>query len=1066
MIKKAPVLILIFLLLYTISYSQVKELKLITDGKYVKAYNQLIKKYNKSPESIPVNYLLARVYHQEGFLSYSIRKAYDHIKATDRFYTTFQDSLEKEKYKIYYNITPLSIRAECNIICKKAFDIAVSENTIFAYEHFIDSYPDSPELTHRATDIRDSLVFQQVEIADSYDAYFEFAEKYPGSRQYPIAKDRYERILFKNKTADGTPGSYYSFIGEHPENSYRSVAEDSVFRFVKNNNTISNLEDFIENVPAGDHTSEAYHLLYNKYNWDGELVTLQKFLKKYPGFCDTTSYFRKDLKLANYAWEIDLAETMVSGLFKMVDKDAMNYDMMEFLKRNFELNRRLQREKAKTGALQFSLMWNNFNDLDLHCIDPVGEEIFYKHKTSASGGELDVDMNWVYGGGKANDTTILKTMRCSDRPVENIYWNKGNVPSGRYRVYINYTKNFGEQGCEDPTNYVLRLKYNNKFREFTGSLTYSKDSSLYLIHELNYSPPEPEPKEGLSEKALANYDKYIRAAAPKELAWVAVHKIIEKDLQKKNYDKAVETINKYKTYFSGAEIYSRIEETVKLIEADDPTVIKTNVGIAVNTKGNEYSPVITADDSTLFFCGKNREDNLGKEDIYYSTADIHNREKWTNAQLVDGINTETGNEAPMSVSFDGNTMLIFLAGDIYYCEKTSGGWADPERFPYPVNTDYWEGDAMLSSDGQAIIFASARPGGYNLHTDQDFYHGDFTYASDIYVCTRTKTGWSDAVNPGISINTAFCERSPFLHPDMKTMFFSSDGHYGLGKLDVYKVTRLSETDWTQWSKPVNLGRSINTPDADWGHYITTSGEYSYYSANNTNKINKEDIYRLTLPDHLKPDIVTLIRGKVIDTKGNPIIADIYWEDLTENKPVGQSGTDPDNGTYLIILPAGKLYGYFAEKEGYYPISKNIDLREHNTYTEIIEKITMISIEEISELKSSIKINNVFFDSDKAVLKPESYPELNRMADMIKEILKNEPGISIEIMGHTDNSGAPEHNQKLSEDRAAAVYKYLISAGIDKDIMSSVGFGEDKPVDTNDTEQGRQNNRRVEFRFIK
>ena len=260
---------------------------------------------------------------------------------------------------------------------------------------------------------------------------------------------------------------------------------------------------------------------------------------------------------------------------------------------------------------------------------------------------------------------------------------------------------------------------------------------------------------------------------------------------------------------------------------------------------------------------------------------------------------------------------------------------------------------------------------------------------------------------------------------------------------------------------MNLGKSINTVSNDWGYKINTSGLFAYFSAWNEDKRYREDIYRITLPEYLRPAVVVSISGIVRDKRNRSLAADIYWEDLTENKAIGRLRSNPENGKYFIILPAGKLYGYYAKKEGYYPVSKNIDLRMTKAFSQLEENITMVSIEDMKKLGTIVKINNIFFDTDKTILRPESFPELIRLAN----ILKDNPYSKIEIMGHTDNVGSDDHNLKLSEGRANAVYRYLISTGIDVKNMKAAGFGESKPVSTNTTEEGKQNNRRVEFRFV-
>ena len=369
---------------------------------------------------------------------------------------------------------------------------------------------------------------------------------------------------------------------------------------------------------------------------------------------------------------------------------------------------------------------------------------------------------------------------------------------------------------------------------------------------------------------------------------------------------------------------------------------------------------------------------------------------------------------------------------------------------------------MFSSDGNALIFASVREqDGFGVNNSHnEFYHSSQRYYSDLYVSTFENEKWSTPINLGAQINTIYAERSPFLHPDMKTLYFSSDGHGGIGNLDVFMSTRISDSCWDCWSDPINLGKQINSIEDDWGYKISTDGKVAYFSKD-SESTSGEDIYSITLPAHLRPDVVAKIEGTLKDLNDNPVAASIRWEDLESNKVIGTAKSDPSSGEYFIVLPMGKNYGYFIEDTAYFPISRNLDLRDKSDAIEVSNEIVAVTFQEMIEKKIPIPMNNLFFEFGKSTILRSSIPELRRVADIIKS-----KDLSIELSGHTDNVGSASMNQKLSEDRAKSVKEFLIQAGVETERIITKGYGFSIPVDTNETEEGRAKNRRVEIRLSK
>ena len=295
---------------------------------------------------------------------------------------------------------------------------------------------------------------------------------------------------------------------------------------------------------------------------------------------------------------------------------------------------------------------------------------------------------------------------------------------------------------------------------------------------------------------------------------------------------------------------------------------------------------------------------------------------------------------------------------------------------------------------------------------------------------------------------------------MKTLYFSSDGHGGLGHMDVFKTTRLDDS-WTNWSEPINLGKEINTAESDWGYKISTNGETAYFAIKKKREgsTTSQDICTIELPESLRPGKVSTISGTLTDSEGNPISANIVWEDLETGEVVGQLKSDPLTGKFFVALPNDRQYSYFVNKEGFFPKANNIDLRNKGETLEVQESLEMVRIEEMIEKDIALPLKNLFFETSKYNIKATSFPELKRLAKLVKDY-----NLVVEISGHTDNRGSDSDNMLLSQNRADAVKDYLIKQGCTADRIKAVGYGEERPIRSNGSSTGRAQNRRVEVRF--
>ncbi len=471
----------------------------------------------------------------------------------------------------------------------------------------------------------------------------------------------------------------------------------------------------------------------------------------------------------------------------------------------------------------------------------------------------------------------------------------------------------------------------------------------------------------------------------------------------------------------------------------------------INAFPLQYFPALTADEEIIIYTVRHGDAFYEDEDIYISEKDPDGN--WqTPVSISPNINSEF-NEGTCSISADGRTLIFTNCQgrkgvgrcDLYISYKEGVEWSVPENLGREVNSRSWDSQPSLSADGRQLFFISDRAGGVGK--------------KDIWMSEKDREGnWTQARNLGPGVNTPEDEVSPFIHVNGTTLFFASEGYPGFGGFDIYSTEK---TD-TSWSEPKNLGYPINTHEDQLSLFVSTSGERGYYSFEKINSEGRKEsfLYQFEFPaSAVMEHRSTFLKGHVYDEETKePINSTIELYTLGEDKPLSIFRSDPVSGEYFSILNEGGQYALFIESEGYLFESQTFNLESGKLLKPVYRDIFL------KPLKTGIstRLNNIFFEHDSYELSDASITELRK----IVWFFDDNPSIKVEISGHTDDNGASDYNQKLSEQRAKAVYEFLRSEGVDQQNLTYKGYGESKPVAPNTSDENRQLNRRIEFTLIK
>jgi len=594
---------------------------------------------------------------------------------------------------------------------------------------------------------------------------------------------------------------------------------------------------------------------------------------------------------------------------------------------------------------------------------------------------------------------------------------------------------------------VLRRRYDDALEKFEASV--KRDENFLEAYKkwAQLLQNKGEMDEALEVAIIGDEKSSAHRDFRADFGWQITNIYVKLGRFEEGIEKFKNSLGYFSSDFKSSASYKAMLEQLKFIEkemANAKAIDKEKLAVPLNKFHLQYFPVLTADSKRILFTKRDGVERSDHEDIFTSHWE---GDEWSMPEaLGENINT-IYNEGTCSISADGNILIYtscdapdsYGSCDLYIAYKINGEWREPINMGEKVNSRYWDSQPSLSADGSILFFSSNRRGGYG--------------GNDIYYSTRLKNGeWSEPINVGESINTKYDEVSPFIYFNNELLFFASNGHMGFGGMDLFN----SKIVKGNFEKPENLGYPINDHRDQLALFITAQRDYAYYTENSLKNgvLERSFLYRFAFPREIDlGERLIVTGGKVMNEKtGEPISATLALVNLENDSTMYEFKSEGDSGKFMMIYPDKAFSGLYVEKKGFLPKIYNV---EKDSLKNI--KGMKIGLKPLASGEQFL-FENVFFDFDKAELKPESISSLSRL----KRFLEENAQVNIVIEGHTDNIGEHDYNQDLSMRRAESVREYLVENGISKDRLAVKGWGDKKPILPNTNQANRAKNRRIEI----
>lgn len=602
-------------------------------------------------------------------------------------------------------------------------------------------------------------------------------------------------------------------------------------------------------------------------------------------------------------------------------------------------------------------------------------------------------------------------------------------------------------------NYRVRGQYEQAITLLNMAIAKDKDFvEAYYRLGLTYHSIKQYPK------AMESYEKGLSLTQDVRKKKVFWYDLGELYLLQGDYEKAMkvlsvfvnnETQNKQK--IERATLLFKSAEYASKNQNNNSAYTKRMLSDTVNKFVLQYFPVLTADQQHLIFTRRVGDGPNDDEDLVICDKDLNSKWKFP-VSISKNINTRL-NEGTCTISADGRKIIFTSCTgrdgvgscDLYESKKIGNDWTEPKNLGRNVNSAEWESQPSLSADGRTLYFVSDRRTGLGNR--------------DIWISSLNDDGlWTKAINAGKQINSQYDEISPFIHVNNQTLYFASNGLPGFGGYDIFFTAR----DSIAWTAPKNIGAPLNDHEDQFSLFITADGKKGYYSHEETlpSGFSRSKIYEIEIPvENQMKFRSNYVTGIITDKMSKqPLSAKVELINIKTNKVESLVESDSISGEYLMVLTQGAEYGLYVNKDGYLFKSYHFNYSEVKDFKPIVVNIALEKAKE----GSIVILNNIFFDIDKYELQDRSKSELQKIIRFLTE----NPQLRIEISGHTDNSGAAIYNRELSEKRARSVFQFLTQNSINPKRMITKGYGPDQPIASNETEEGRQQNRRIEFKILK